>query len=165
MFITTRRYTAEVSALQTLLQESEQRACALEARAERAEEAAHRFAEEARYALESAAIAADLNSPAYRALKAIAHALPYVYSGRRHWAEPPQPEITADALQAARSVTRAYGFELPADPVEAVVSIMELSSMLLVPAHDMPVEGLKIRYPLQQTSPQGQQPHQGRPHE
>lgn len=165
MFITTRRYTTEVSALQKLLQESEQRASALEARAECAEEAAHRFAEEARYALESAAIAADLNSPASRALKAIAHALPYVYSGRRHWDEQPVPEITANALQAARSVTRAYGFELPADPVEAVVSIMKLSSMLLVPAHGLPVERLQARYPLQQTSPHGQQPHQGLSHE
>lgn len=147
MFITKQRHEAEVSELQARLSRREARVIELEARAERAERAAHEFAEKARYALESAALAvrgpdSDLHT--------IAHALPYLYSGRRHWNDQSHPEIAADARVGAQQVTRAYGFELPTDPAEAVKSILELASMLLVPSHSLPVEGLKIRYPVEQ---------------
>jgi len=146
MFITKQRHKAEVSDLQARLSQREARLIELEARAERAAQAAHEFAEEARYTLESAALA--VNSP-NSDLHTIAHALPYLYSGRRHWNDQFHPDIAADARVGAQQVTRAYGFELPADPVEAVKSILELASMLLVPSHSLPVEGLKIRYPVE----------------
>lgn len=147
MFISKQRYNAEVSELQTSLSQKEARLIELEARVERAERVAHEFAEEVRYTLESAALAVHgTNSD----LHTIAHALPYLYSGRRHWNDQSHPEISADARVGAQQVTRAYGFELPTDPAEAVKSILELACMLLVPSHSLPVEGLKIRYPVEQ---------------
>lgn len=145
MFMTKHRHNAEVLELQASLSWQEARLIELEARAERAERAAHEFAEEARYALESAASAVHGSDSE---LHTIAHALPYLFSGRRHWNDQSHPEIAADARVGAQQVTRAYGFDLPTDPVEAVKSILELASMLLVPSHSTPVEGLKVRYPV-----------------
>lgn len=147
MFITKQRHKAEISELQASLSQQEARVIELEARAERAERAAHEFAEQARYTLESAALAVKgPNSD----LHTVAHALPYLYSGRRHWNDQSRPEIAADARIGAQQVTRAYGFELPTDPAEAVKSILTLASMLLVPSERLPVEGLKTRYPVEQ---------------
>ncbi len=151
MYITKQRHMAEVSALQARLSEHEARVIELEARAGRAERAAHEFAEEARYTLEAAALVLEAeNSQSAASLATIAHALPYVFSGRRHWSEVALPELATDARTAAQKVSRSYGFELPTEPVEAVKSIMELASMLLVPSFSLPVEGLKIRYPVKQ---------------
>lgn len=150
MFVTKQRHNEELAGLQARLAESEDLAAQLEARAERAEHQAHRFAEQARYALESAAVAiqGDDGAPA-RALKTIAHALPYVYSGRRHWDLP--LELSADEAANARAeagrVTQHYGFVLPADPFEAASSLLDLASMLLCPSHAMPVERLRSRFP------------------
>jgi hypothetical protein len=147
MFITKQRHKAEVSELQASLSQQESRVIELEARAERAERAAHQFAEEARYTLESAAWAVHGRDSD---LHTIAHALPYLYSGRRHWNDESHPGTASDARVGAQQVARAYGFELPPDPVEAVKSILELASMLLMPSNSLPVEGLKIRYPVEQ---------------
>lgn len=149
MFITTKRYKADLAELQARLAKQTARVFELEARAAQAERTAHVFAEEARYTLEAAAIAVhgdNINND----LGAIAGALPYLYSGRRHWDEKADPGVAADAKRAARMIAQEHGFELPSDPVEAVKSMLELSSMLLVPSFSLPVQGLKVRYPIRQ---------------
>lgn len=120
----------------------------LEARAEQAEKAAHIFVEEVRYTLEAAAAAVSAGN-VKNDLSTIAMALPYLYSGRRHWNEKPQLDIALEARLGARMLAREFGFELPTDPVEAVKSMLELSCMLLVPSQTEPVQGLRIRYPVQ----------------
>ncbi|MGG5276380.1 hypothetical protein [Pseudomonas syringae pv. coryli] len=144
------RHNAQLADLQAQLDQHKARVVELEARAVIAEKAAHEFAEETRYVLEAAAIAV-YGSNTNNDLGTIAHALPYLCSGRRHWSEQADPVAAADAKLSAQVTTRKHGFELPSAPVEAVKSILELSCMLLVPAFKAPVEGLRSRYPVAKT--------------
>lgn len=121
-------------------------------RAETAERAAHELVEETRYALGAAAeVLSEKSQVTGATLASIARVLPYVLSGRRHWDDFPfEFEGNAtDAKAKAQAIARAHGFELPSNPTEAVKALLELSSMLLVPSYSLPVEGLKIRHPLE----------------
>lgn len=143
------RHREAVNELQARVADRDRQIFELEARAERAEKTAHMLAEETRYTLESAAQLVSEGDPKTgETLANIAHVLPYVFSGRRHWDDPGYPKAVATALDTARATTREYGFELPDDPAEAVISLLELSSMLFVPSHSLPVDGLRIRHPV-----------------
>lgn len=149
MLMSIARHRETVNELQAQLADRERHISELEARVECAEKTAHSFVEETRYALESAAEAMAKNDRETGAtLASIAHVLPYVLSGRRRWGDPSPPEAAADAKEMAKATTRAYGFELPSDAAEGVKSLLELSSMLFVPSHSLPVERLRIRYPV-----------------
>lgn len=152
MFMTTSRRRHALEAMQAELDGREQRVSELEARLASAERAAHEFVEKARYTLESASLVlSEKHKEAGEALASVAHVLPYVLSGRRHWDGPSFPESAESARENAEAISRAYGFELPCDPTVAVKSLFDLSSMLLVPSHSLPVEGLRCRYPVKGT--------------
>jgi len=149
MLMTKSRHLASVAELHELLVERENQLAQLHTRVRNAERAAHKLAENTRYTLESAAYAfEDINKEASHSLHAIAHALPYVFAGRRHWQDHQDPALTAKARAGANAVTRAHGFELPTDPLAAVVSLLALASMLFVPSHCEQVEGLRHAYPV-----------------
>ncbi|MCL6486472.1 MAG: hypothetical protein I4O49_20260 [Janthinobacterium lividum] len=120
------------------------------ARAETAERTAHELVEETRYTLGAAAqVLSEKDKTTGDTLASIAHVLPYVLSGRRHWNDTPFDGNPTRAKAAAQAIAHAHGFELPTDPVEAVKALLDLSSMLLVPSYSLPVEDLKRRYPLE----------------
>lgn len=150
MFVTRARHREAIGAAQNQLDDRDRRIAELEARVERAERVAHEIVEQARYTLESAALVlSDGDNLSGEALATVAHTLPYVFSGRRHWAErSPSPGSAESAKAKVQAITRAHGFELPREPAEAVISLLKLSSKLLVPSFSLPVEGLRVRYPV-----------------
>lgn len=134
----------ELDRLRDELAESQKRYDELAASARTAARTAHGMVEQTRYTLEAAAKHAS--NP--EALERIAHALPYVFSGRRHWSDPAMPEIAAERVEDARRVAAAYGFQLPDDPATAVESLLAVAAMLLDPAHNLKVKGMRSVWPL-----------------
>lgn len=120
----------------------------------KAEKAAHELIEQTRYTLESAALVLqEKNTNAAEQLHCISRCLPYILSGRRHWEEcPGDAVVSIDARRAVEKLANDCGFELPKDSVEAVKCLLELSSLLLVPAYSLPVDGLRVRYPVNRES-------------
>ena len=151
MLMTTSRHRDVVAQLRTELADKDRRIAELEALTARVESHAHLLVEQTRYTLESAAqVLEQQNLARGEAIAKIAHTLPYVFSGRRHCtgSEMADAYASKSAIETASAITRAHGFELPNDPVEAVKSLLELSSMLFVPSYSLPVTGLQIRYPV-----------------
>ncbi|MCM3583731.1 hypothetical protein M3795_25000 [Ralstonia pickettii] len=148
-FLRAEKERGRIEAMQEQLAGRDHLIAEWKARAETAERAAHELVEETRYTLGAAAeILSKSNKASGDALTKIAHVLPYVLSGRRHWDDYLSETDAARVRAEAQAITRAHGFELPDRPTEAVKSLLELSSMLLVPSYSLPVEGLRIRYPL-----------------
>jgi len=84
-------------------------------------------------------------------LSRLAHALPYVLSGRRHWNELSPPETSERMLTEAHAVVHRYGFDLPDDSVRAVHAMLDLAAMLLNPSASYPVEGWRASHPINAT--------------
>lgn len=109
-----------------------------------AERTAHFLVEQMRYTLQAVAP----TSTNEEAMSALAHALPYLFSGRRHWDDPPMLFCADDMMDSARAVARDFGFALPDDPAHAVQSLLELAAMLLNPGASWPVEMLRSSHPV-----------------
>ncbi len=152
MLITKKRHNSELKAIHGVLKEKDLLIAELEERAAKAERAAHELTENARYALQVAAdVLREKNQSDGDTLAVIAYSLPYVLSGRRHWNEAAaSEERVVHACTCAEEITRLYGFTLPKNPVDAVLSLLALSCMLLAPSHKVRIEALREAYPLEQ---------------
>ncbi|MGN7104859.1 hypothetical protein ACTHR6_24825 [Ralstonia holmesii] len=148
-FLRAEKERGRTEAMQQQLADRDRLIAKWKVRAETAERAAHELVEETRYTLGAAAeVLSKSDKAAGDALAKIAHVLPYVLSGRRHWDDYLSETDAASVRATAQAISRAHGFELPSHPTEAVKSLLELAMMLLVPSYSLPVEGLRIRYPL-----------------
>lgn len=138
----------EVADLYRQIEQREQHIAELEADVKRAEQTAHKFTEEARYTLTAAAEVIERDSPERgKELATIAHTLPYVFSGRRHWDDWPCTRTAGENRAMALAVTRRYGIELPDDPVKAVVCLLALSITVLKPEQTTPAEYMRNAWP------------------
>lgn len=114
------------------------------------EQSQHEIVEKCRYVLEAGAVVLEL-SDGHRAkeLKVLAHHLPYLLNGRRHWNDLTDFAGAGAAWSEAKGLAEIYGgFTLPEDPIEAVKAMLDLASMLFMPAWSVPVEALQKRFPL-----------------
>ncbi|CAJ0807614.1 MULTISPECIES: hypothetical protein [Ralstonia] len=150
-FLRAEKERQRIEAMQKQLADMDRLNAECKVRAETAERAAHELVEEARYTLGAAAeVLAEKNQATGATLADIARVLPYVLSGRRHWNDQPCDGNATRVKAEAQAIARSHGFELPCDPIEAVKALLELSSMLLVPSYSLPIEGLKVLYPLEE---------------
>lgn len=141
----------EIAALSAQIEQRDQCITELEAKAKRAEQTAHKFTEEARYSLETAAEVIEKDDPARgKELATIAYALPYVFAGRRNWDDWPCTKTAGDARAMALKVARQYGIELPDDPVHAVRCLLRLSITVLKPELSLPVEHMRGAWPAKE---------------
>lgn len=156
MLMSSRRHRIEMERLAAEVQERDVKIAQLEARSAALEKSRHDLVEEMRYVIESGAEAVA-QADVHRAnqLKALGHVLPYILSGRRHWDEPGEFASAQYALEEAGKLAETSGFTLPTDPVEAVKAMLDLAFMLFTPSYSLPVEGLRIRYPLRADSAAG----------
>lgn len=143
-FISKREHDRLVTQLREDIAAKERQVAEVSSKAAAAERTAHFLVEQMRYTLQAVAP----TSTNEEAMSALAHALPYVLSGGRHWDDPPMLFCADDMMNSARAVAREYGFALPDDPVHAVQSLLELSAMLLNPGASWPVEMLRSSHPI-----------------
>lgn len=144
MFISKREHDRVVTQLRDEMAAKERHVAELASKAAAAERTSHFLVEQMRYTLQAVAP----TSTNEKAMSTLAHALPYVLSGRRHWDDPPELICADDMMASARAVARDFGFALPNDPVHAVQSLLELAAMLLNPSASWPVEMLRSRHPI-----------------
>ncbi|KVN48747.1 hypothetical protein WT12_08350 [Burkholderia territorii] len=141
--ISKRAHNRVVSVLHDQLESNARDMADLTRRALDAERNAHMIVEQLRYTLQ----AASRGTRAEDKLSGLAHVLPYVLSGRRHWAEPAGVSDGARMKDEARLLARDYGYELPEDPVLAVLSLLDVAALLLNPGAAYLLEGLRNLYP------------------
>lgn len=144
MFVSRREHDRVVAQLRDDIAAKERHVVEVSSRAVAAERTAHFLVEQVRYTLQAVAP----TSTNEKAMSALAHALPYVFSGRRHWDDPPMVSCANDMMDSARAVARDFGFTLPDDPAHAVESLLDLAAMLLNPGASWPVEMLRSSHPI-----------------
>jgi septal ring factor EnvC (AmiA/AmiB activator) len=144
-------HNQEIAALSAQIEQRDKRIAELEAKAIRAEQTAHKFTEEARYSLETAAeVIEKADAARGEQLAAIAFALPYVFAGRRSLNDPLCSRTSGEARARAVKVARQYGIELPDDPVHAVRCLLRLSITVLKPELSLPVEHMRGAWPVKE---------------
>ncbi|WP_247391702.1 hypothetical protein [Ralstonia pseudosolanacearum] len=144
LFISKREHDRVVMQLREDIAAKERQVAEVSSEAAAAERTAHFLVEQVRYTLQAVAP----TSTNEEAMSALAHALPYVFSGRRHWDDPPTLFCANDMTDSASAVARDFGFSLPDDPAHAVQSLLELAAMLLNPSASWPVEMLRSSHPI-----------------
>jgi hypothetical protein len=143
-FISRREHDRVVTQFREDIAAKERHVAEVAAKAVAAERTSHFLVEQMRYTLQAVAPTSTNEG----AMSALAHALPYVFSGRRHWDDPPMQFCADDMMDSARGVARSFGFALPDDPAHAVQSLLELAAMLLNPSASWPVEMLRSSHPV-----------------
>lgn len=143
-FISRREHDRVVTQLRDDVAAKDRQIAEASSKALAAERTAHFLVEQMRYTLQAVAP----TSTNEEAMSALAHALPYAFSGRRHWDDPPALYCANDMMDSARAVARDFGFALPDDPAHAVQSLLELAAMLVNPCASWPVEMLRSSHPI-----------------
>lgn len=153
MFITKRKHLAEIEALSSSLSEREAIISELESRIESEKKGFHDIIEATRYTLvDAASLLRDKDTKASEDLHEIAESLPYVLSG--YHLIPARPIAFEDigrempkARAGAERIAKRYGIALPSDAREAMIILMEISSVLMRPERSPELGYYRGRYP------------------
>lgn len=150
MFVRASRYHRDTRVLVQELDARDKLIAALQSQVANLEKSRHQFVEAARYVIESGSdVVRTMDADRGEELCELANTLPFLLSGRRHWDGPRFKQSSEGMRSAAERIASDNGFELPKDPVAAVMALFDLATALFSPGRSVPLETLRKRFPAE----------------